>query len=186
MEDQEIIRLYWDRSQQAITESDRKYGRYCHTIAHNILRSVQDSEECVNDTWLQTWRTIPPQRPAFLKAFVGTITRNLALNRYEKQHAAKRGSGETQVCMEELDECIPDQRRTEAAVERIALTACLNEFLGGLGEEERKIFVKRYWYMCSVKEIAEQMQIGESKVKMSLLRNRGKLRGILEKEGIDV
>ena len=186
LKDSEIVDLYWKRSQDAIAQSDLRYGRYCHSIAYRILYSQEDSEECVNDTWMQAWKVIPPQRPVLLKAFLGKITRNLALNRYEASHAQFRGGGQTAACLDELDECIPDNRREEDIADRMTLTDCLNTFLGELGEEERIIFLRRYWYECSVKEIAQGMNLGESKVKMTLMRTRNKLREYLEKEGVQI
>lgn len=184
MQDEAIIRLYWERSQEAVTQTDLKYGKYCHTIAWNILYNREDSEECVNDTWLKAWESIPPHKPQILKAFLGKITRNLALNRYEKAHAQKRGDGQTAVCLEELAECIPHTWHADQVEDSMVLTKCLNRFLGTLKPEERKLFVRRYWYMSPVKEIAQDYGLGESKVKMSLLRTREKLKTALEKEGI--
>ncbi len=184
MQDEKIIDLYWARSQQAITETGAKYGRYCRTVAWNILYSDLDAEECVNDTWLHAWNAMPPERPRILKAFLGKITRNLALNRYEKEHAAKRGGGETELCLDELDGILSGSGDdAAAAVDRMALTAALDRFLGDLKKEERQIFLQRYWYMCPVREIAERFGYSESKTKMLLLRLRGKLRVQLEKEG---
>ena len=186
MQDEKIIQLYWDRSQEAIRETEQKYGKYCHTIAWNILYNREDSEECVNDTWMKTWEAIPPQRPGLFKAFLGKITRNLALNRYEALHTQKRGSGRTDLCLEELADCLSGKQEQETVVDRLVLTECLNHFLEGLKPEKRKLFVRRYWYMSSVKEISEMYGVSESKVKMSLLRTRKKLREVLEKEGIPV
>ena len=186
MQDDRIIQLYWERSQDAIRETDQKYGKYCHTIAWNILYSKEDSEECVNDTWLKAWDAIPPSRPQLLKAFLGTITRNLALNRYEKAHAKRRGQCETTVCLDELSECVAGDHPQDQLLDRMVITECLNRFLDSLKPEERKLFVRRYWYMSTVKEIAEMYGISESKVKMSLLRTRGKLRETLVKEGIPI
>lgn len=187
--DEQIISLYWSRSQEAIAQTDAKYGRYCYTIAWRILYSPEDTEECVNDTWLKTWNAIPPKRPQLLRAFLGKITRNLALNRYENAHARKRGNAQVHVCIDELGECIPDalrSREMEDISDRLALTQILNDFLEQLGEEERRFFLQRYWYALSVKEIAQENGAGLSKVKMSLLRTREKLKIHLEKEGVTV
>ncbi len=185
MQDEQIIDLYWKRSEEAIRETSVKYGRYCSTIAWNILYSQEDSEECVNDTWLNAWNAMPPQRPGFLKAFLGKITRNLALNRYEMRHAEKRGGGETPLVLDELAECVGDGS-AGSPEDALVLTACLNRFLSGMKPEDRKIFVQRYWYVRSVKEIAADLQLGESKVKMTLLRQREKLKKALEEEGVAV
>ena len=184
MEDKQIIDLYWTRSESAIAETDIKYGKLCHRIAFNILSNYQDSEECVSDTYLKVWSVIPPKRPVKLPAFLGKITRNLALNRYEKYTAVKRGGGEVPVALDELSECIPDPNSVERKVDDRILTDKLNTFLEGLPPDARKIFMRRYWEVCSIREIAEIYGISESKVKVSLFRTRGKLRSFLEQEGI--
>ena len=184
MDDKEIIGLYWARSENAVTETARKYGKFCHSIAFHILANREDSEECVNDTWLHTWNAIPPRRPNKLAAFLGKITRNLALNRYEKTSALKRGGGQVPLALEELAECIPDPNTVERQLDDKLLADLLNVFLSGLSPETRRIFLRRYWNLSSVKEIALEYGISESKVKMSLMRTRGKLRSFLEKEGI--
>ncbi len=186
MDEKQIIDLYWTRSERAIEETARKYGKFCFQIAYNILANRQDSEECVNDTYLQTWNAIPPRRPNKLSAFLGKITRNLALKTYERYTAQKRGGGQVVLALEELAECIPDPRSLEQQVSERVLADKLNLFLAGLSAESRKIFMRRYWQLCSVKEIAAVYGISESKVKMSLMRTRGKLRSFLEQEGIDL
>lgn len=186
MEEKEIIDLYWARSEQAIRETDKKYGKFCHTIAYNILADHEDSEECVNDTYLQTWNAIPPRRPNKLSAFLGKITRNLALNRYAQATAQKRGGGQIELAIEELAECLPDPNTVDRQIEDRELAVLFNRFLAGLPEEARKIFLRRYWQLCPVREIASIYGISESKVKMSLMRTRGKLKHFLEQEGIDL
>ena len=184
MEDHQIIDLYWARNEQAITASDAKYGPYCRTVARNILWNEQDGEECVNDTWHRAWESMPPQRPSLLRAFFGTITRNLALNRWEKQHAQKRGSGQLPLALEELSQCVPDATTVEQAIEERELTVLLERFLDNLPQRARTIFLRRYWYLMPVKDIARSLSVSESTVKMSLLRSRNKLRELLEREGI--
>lgn len=186
MEEKEIIDLYWARSENAIRETDKKYGKFCHSIAYNILSDHGDSEECVNDTYLHTWNAIPPRRPSKLSAFLGRITRNLALNRYDREKAQKRGGGQIELAVEELAECLPDPNTVERQMEDKELADALNRFLAGLPGEARRIFLRRYWQLCTVKEIGTLYGISESKVKMSLMRTRGKLRLFLEKEGIAV
>jgi len=186
MEDHQIVELYWARSERAIPETADKYGRYCYTIACHILHSREDSEECVNDTYLHAWNAMPPQRPNKLSAFLGRITRNLSLNRWDKYSAEKRGAGQVFLSLDELQECIPAPDRAEQIVDDIALADILNRFLASLSAENRKIFMRRYWYFSSVKEIAEDYRFSESKVKMSLLRSRARLKLLLEKEGIDL
>ena len=184
MKDREIIDLYFRRSEQAIEETSVKYGKYCRKIAWNILYSDEDAEECVNDTWLHTWNAIPPTRPVRFSSFLGKITRNLALNMYEKSRARKRGAGETAAALDELAGCISGQDDVEKQIDDKELAAAIDRFLGELGEQPRKIFVRRYWYMSSVKEIAAEYGMGESAVKMSLMRTREQFRRYLEKEGI--
>lgn len=184
MDDKKILDLYWMRSETAISETANKYGRYCHFIAFNILRNDEDCQECVNDVYWKAWKTIPPQRPNRLSIFLGKITRNLSLNLYKKQNAGKRGNGQVPLALDELQECVPAGDSTEQALDGIFLTEILNQFLASLPAETRKIFMRRYWYLSSVQEIAEDFHIGESKVKMLLLRSRNKLKILLEKEGI--
>ena len=184
MKDHEIVALYFDREEKAIAETDLKYGRYCHAIAWNILYNKEDTEECLNDTWLDTWNAIPPARPFSLKAFVGRITRNNAINRYEKNTAAKRGGRETDLCLEELAECVSGDGGPEQAVDYRHLTACLNQFLKGLKREQRNVFLRRYWYGSSIKEIAGSFGMTESSVKVTLMRLRNRLREELAGEGV--
>lgn len=184
MEDKRIIDLYWTRSEDAISETAQKYGNYCLRIADNILNDRQDSEECVSDTYLRAWNTIPPQRPGRLSVFLGTITRNLALDKYRLRKTEKRGGGELLFALEELRECVPSFSDEAQLVEGMVVTQILNQFLASLPKESRIIFLRRYWYVCSVNEIADSMHLSESKVKMSLLRSRNKLRELLERGGI--
>lgn len=186
MDEKQIIDLYWARSERAIDETARKYGKFCHCVAYNILANLQDSEECVNDTYLHTWNAIPPRRPGKLSAFLGKITRNLALKRYEKSTAQKRGGGQVLLALEELAECIPDPNTMERKMEDRLITEKLNQFLGTLTAEQRNLFLRRYWKLDSVKVIAMDCGMTESKVKMSLMRTRGKLKSYLEQEGIAV
>ena len=186
MEDKQIIELYFARSEQAIAETDARYGLYCRSIASRILHDREDSEECVNDTWLRAWNTIPPQRPRKLAVFLGRITRNLALNRWEVDSAQKRGGGQVPLALEELRECLPASGAGTDPTETLVLTETLNRFLAALPKESRVIFLRRYWYLDSISEISRRMGLTESKVKMSLLRSREKLRSLLEKEGISL
>ena len=186
MEDKQIIELYFARSEQAIAETDAKHGPYCRSIAGRILHNREDSEECVNDTWLQAWNAIPPQRPQRLAVFLGRITRNLALNRWEANAARKRGGGQVPLALEELRDCLPASGTGTDPTEMLVLTQTLNRFLAALTKETRIIFLRRYWYLDSIGEIAQRLNLTESKVKMSLLRSREKLRSVLEKEGISL
>ena len=184
MDDNKIIELYCERSEQAISETSKKYGKYCHYIAYSILRNDKDSEECVNDTYLRAWNSIPPRNPNNLQTFLGKITRNLSLNKLEKQSAEKRGAGQTSFILDELSECIPSKDDTVNTVENMVIKDVLDLFLDSLPAETRKIFVRRYFYMSSVKEIADEYGISESKVTVTLFRTRKKLKTVLEKEGI--
>ncbi|MBR5222765.1 MAG: sigma-70 family RNA polymerase sigma factor [Clostridia bacterium] len=183
MEDNKIIELYWKRDQSAIDESNKKYGKYCRTIAYNILYSKEDSEECVNDTWHNAWRTIPPEKPSKLQYFLGRITRNLALDRYGYNKAQKRNS-DLESAIEEYYECIPNG---EFSVEdEVILKKLINEFLESLDSRARIIFLRRYWYALSVQEIAQKMGMSESHVSVILHRTRNRFKDYLKKEGITV
>lgn len=184
--DEAILALYWERSERAISATEVKYGRYCACIARNILDNSEDAKECVNDTWLRAWNAMPPGRPQRLAAFLGKITRNLAINRLERERAKKRGRGVMEVLVEELGECLPDRRAGVDPADDLALREAINRFLAVLPAENRKLFVRRYWYFSSVRDIAADYGMGESKVKMALLRMRSELRRFLEKEGIEV
>ena len=186
MEDEKIIELYWNRDEGAIAATDDKYGNYLKTIAGNILKDDRDTQECVSDTYMGAWNAIPPERPSILKAFLGKITRNLSLKKYRDMTADKRGGGEPTLAVEELVECIASGSTVEGQLEGRAITEALNTFLSGLAAEERKIFVLRYWYLESVKDVAARFGYGESKVKMTLKRTRDKLKDHLAKEGIYV
>ncbi len=184
MQDDQIVDLYWSRDEQAITESQRSYGSYCHSIAFRILRDREDTDECVNDTWLRAWNAMPPSRPGRLALFLGTITRNLSLDRWKEKRAKKRGSGEMMLALDELAECVPDRHSTEDAVETAELERLLNEFLHTLPERDCNVFLRRYWYVEEYSSIAKRYGMKLSTVKTSLFRTRGRLRTFLEKEGI--
>ena len=184
MEDKTIIQLYVERAEAAIAETAAKYGKLCHTIAYNILYNEEDSEECVNDTYMKAWEVIPPQIPEKLAAFLGKITRNLAISKYRHNSSKKRGGGQVLYALEELAECIPDKNTTEQAISDKLFAELLNGFLEKLPAEKRKVFMQRYWYLRPIHEIAEEFSMSESKVKMILHRTRNMLKVFLEKEGI--
>ena len=183
MDDANIVALYWARDERAIAESTAKYGAYCLAIARNILGDRQDAEESVNDTWAGAWRSIPPQRPVRLGAFLGAITRKLALRRLRDRCAEKRGGGEAALALEELQECLGTESDAERKLEQKELAAVIDAFLDGLNAQERRVFVCRYWYLDSVADIASRFGFSQSKVKSMLFRTRGKLRERLQKEG---
>ena len=181
--DEEIVNLYFDRSEEAIAACQVKYGKSCHTVAYNILHSDEDAEECVNDTWLRAWNSIPPERPTRLGAWLSTVTRRLALTRYEKKTAAKRNGG-MEASLEELAECVTAGSLTIA--DEVALSEAINGFLASLPTRTRMIFMRKYWYMDSIADIAKALGMGESAVKVTLHRTREKFRKHLAKEGITV
>ena len=181
--DEDIVNLYFDRSEEAIAACQVKYGKSCHTVAYNILRSDEDAEECVNDTWLRAWNSIPPERPTRLGAWLSTVTRRLALTRYEKKTAAKRYGG-METSLEELSECVTAGSLTIA--DEVALSEAINGFLASLPTRTRMIFMRKYWYMDSIADIAKALDMGESAVKVTLHRTREKFRKHLAKEGITV
>ena len=182
MEDSQIIELFWIRSEAAISETANKYGRYCYSIAYSILQNHADAEECVNDTWLRAWHAIPPARPERLAAFLGKITRNLSLNKYEADVAQKRGSGQTSLVFEELENIIPANSLADQMIDDRAFIDDLNQFLASLPAETRKVFMRRYWYFSQVNEIAVDFGMSESKVKMILFRARKSLKTLLGKK----
>lgn len=185
MEDANILDLYWKRDEQAIVQTDQKYGRYCHFIAYQILTDEFVAEEVVNDTYLNVWNSVPPHYPDPLKPYVGTLSRRLSLDRVDYQNAQKRGGGQLPLVLDELAECVSG-KPTEDLDQRIALREALNGFLRTLSPMTRNIFLRRYWYTQSVAEIAQEFAMKESAIAMQLLRTRKKLRQYLEKEGIDV
>lgn len=184
MEDFEIIGLFWKRSEEAITLAKEKYGRYCLSIALHILKDYEDARECENDTYFKAWNVIPPKKPEMLQAFLGKITRNLSLDRYQMQTAQKRGGGQVLPLLEELMECLPGEDFMSQIPEQMVLTKVLDAFLKKQPKEKRQLFVRRYWYADSIAELAERFGLGESKVKMRLLRMRGELKKELEREDI--
>ncbi|MDR0671194.1 MAG: sigma-70 family RNA polymerase sigma factor [Oscillospiraceae bacterium] len=179
MDDESIIELFWQRSEDALAEVSGKFGGYCRRIAVNILHSAEDAEECVNETWLRAWNAIPPARPGKLTAFLGRITRNLALDRYEASHAQKRGGGEVALALEELADLAAPEETDEGEI-----TRAINAFLRGETAERRDIFLKRYLCLCSIQDIAAAYGCSESKVKSLLLRVRNRLKTKLESEGL--
>ena len=183
MDDNAIIDLYWERDNKAIEETEKKYGRFCYSIAFNILGEKEDSDECVNDAYLNVWNAIPPTKPTYFSAFIGKITRNISLKKWKSKMADKRGAGQVQLALDELEECIPSETSVEKAIEIKELGGIIDVFLRELPREERSIFLCRYWYMDSIADICSQFKYKESKVKMKLLRTRKKLMERLEREG---
>lgn len=181
--DEEIIKLYQQRSEAAILATDGHYGAYCYSIANGILRSAEDARECVNDTWLRAWGAIPPQHPRCLRTFLAKITRNLAFDRFKREHAHKRGNGEIQLALDELEECVPASADVEGEVLSQELKRGIDAFLRGIPEQKRDVFLRRYFYVESTGAIAKRYGLKEGSVLVILSRTRKELKHYLEKEG---
>ena len=184
MEDSNIVELYWKRNEQALKETENKYGGYCFSIADNILQNDEDAEECVNDTWLKAWNAIPPQKPAKLQMFLAKITRNLSFNRYNARAAQKRGGGELPLVLDELSECLASQSDTESEYAAKELGQFVRAFVRSLPEREGNVFVRRYFFTESVAAIAAKYGLTENHVAVILSRTRTKLKTLLVKEGL--
>ena len=186
MEDAQIVELYWSRDERAITKTAERYGPYCRTVAGRILPDPGEAEECVNDTWLKCWQSIPPQHPRSLKGFAGRIVRNLALSVRRADAAQKRGGGQVQLALDELSEVVSGGETPEGALDRQAFRAALDSFLAGLPKDRRDLFLRRYWYLDSVEQLAKRFHMSKTQVTTTLHRLRGKLRAHLEQEGFEV
>ena len=186
MDDERIKDLFFDRSEEAIKETEAKYGRYLFSIAFNILSDEESSRECVNDTLLQTWNSIPPTRPQVLRAFLGKIARNLSLKRLEFENAKKRGGGKVSEIIEELGDLSDGGTEPGRIVDRIALSDALRNFLHSLKKTDRMVFMKRYWMFMSTDEIASDMGLTGGNVRVILHRTREKLREKLMEEGFEI
>lgn len=186
MDDKSIVQLYWDRNESAIFESSEKYGAYCTSIAHNILFNMDDAEECVNDTWLHAWNAMPPHRPSMLSTFLGKIVRNLSFDLYKRLHRDKRGGSNIDEVLDELNDCVSGNDNTERQWEVKELMKEINQFLLALPKDKRYMFVLRYWYVESISEIAQRLNISESNVSVSLNQIRKKLKVHLIERGFDV
>ena len=184
MEDREIVELFGQRDEQALEAAAAKYGSYCRAVARNILSDEQDAEECVNDSYLHAWNSIPPHRPDSLPGFLAKLTRDTALNKWRDARAQKRGGGAVALAYEELADCIPDRHAIDENLALQELAEVIRRFLYTVPETERRVFLCRYWYFDSISAIARQFGFSESKVKSMLHRSRSKLRTTLKKEGI--
>lgn len=185
MTDEQIVDLYRDRDESAVSETAHKYGRVIRTVAQNILRNDHDAEECVNDTYLKAWESIPDARPTRLYPYLARITRNLALNRLREQTAEKRGAGQALASLDELSECVSGTAEESGEfADKVAFKEIMNGFLAGLSPETRGVFVARYWYSYSISEIARMYGISESNTAVTLFRTREKLKKLLETEGL--
>lgn len=186
MEDKDIVQLFWDRNKQAITETSSKYGHYCFSIAKNILDNHEDAEECVNDTYLNVWNSIPPHKPKMLSTFLGKIVRNLSFNKYKSVHSMKRGGYEISLILDELAEIVYDEESVEDNVIRNELLKTIDDFISTLSVEKRYIFIRRYWYSDKVTAIANQCGRTENSVHVKLNRIRKKLRDYLTERGYNI
>ena len=186
MDDNEIIALFFARDEGAIEAAGREYGAYCASIARGILDDQGAAEECVNDTWLKCWQSIPPQRPNSLKSYTGRIARNLALSARRDSTAQKRGGGQVRLALDELDEVVSGGETPEGALDRQAFRAALDGFLAGLPEDRRNLFLRRYWYLDSVEQLAKRFRMSKTQVTTTLHRLRAKLRAYLEQEGFEL
>ena len=184
MKDNQIVDLFWQRSEAAISETDSKYGNYCHTIAYNILQNAEDSEECVNDTWLNAWNSMPDKRPARLSPFLGKITRNLAITKGLAKTREKRGGKAITLALEELDECLASGYDLNSEIEQRELERAINTFVKALPQIEQELFVLRYWYFETEVAIATRKGFSKSKVNVVLKRVRNKLQRYLLQEGL--
>ncbi len=182
MEDSAIIELYWQRSEQAIAETQTKYGAFCYSVALNLLRIPEDAEECVSDTWHAAWNAMPPQKPEKLRAWLGRVTRNLSLGRWNRDHRVRRDGGIPEL-LEELEDCLPAAETAESALEARELARAIDAWLASLPREDRILFLGRYWNGLSVRELAFRRGIKPEKLSLRLFRLRKSLRALLEKEG---
>ena len=180
MKDSEIVALYLSRSESALTESRNHYGRLIQHIIRNIIRNPEDAEECENDTYLSAWQSIPPNQPKSLKAYLAVIARNTACRKWEYLNAEKRNP-EMQISLDELGDSIADDSGQEFSDD--ALKEVINQFLGTLKKDQRKVFLLKYWQYCSVQEISQKTGFSKSKVESMLFRTRNKLRKYLQERG---
>ena len=185
MEDSAIIALYFDRDENAIRETDKKYGAFCRKVAFNILSVNEDTEECVSDTYLKVWNKIPPERPMRFMAWLGKIVRNTALNLYTKLHSQKRFNG-IEIMLDELSECIPSDISLEKEIEDKEITIAVNTWLKSISADERYLFIRRYWYGDAVNVLAKQQKVSPHTMTQRLYRIREKLKNYFEKEGIAI
>ena len=183
MEDEGIIGLYWQCSEQAVEETRVKYGSYCYGIAFNLLRSPEDAEETVSDTYHAAWNAMPPERPRSLRAWLGRVTRNLSLKRWDREHRQKRDAGLTTL-LSELGDCLPSPDTAEKALEAKELREAMDRWLAGLSRIDRQLFLRRYWYGVPLQDLARERKLPPARLAQRMLRLRQSLRKALEKEGI--
>ena len=185
MEDQRIIELFQSRDESAIGEAQKKYGRFCARIVSNILSLREDAEECVSDVWYALWQRIPPETPVSLPAFIGTVARNLSISRFRANRARKRYGG-MEILLSELDDCVPDEDTALRSLEQAELTELLNRWLDSLDQDDRVLFMRRYWYGEPLKKLAADTGETQNQMAQRMLRLRKALRKTLEAEGVTV
>ena len=183
MQDHDIIELYFARDERAIRESSEKYGSYCLSIAQNILRNLQDAEECVNDTWLRAWNAIPPARPDRLQQFLGSITRHVSLDRYRRNNRKSNIGSDVSVALDEIQEMLASDVNVVTQAEEREMVAAIDRFLWSLSERECNLFIRRYYHLDAIKDISKRYGLSVANVKKILSRTRTKMREFLEKEG---
>lgn len=186
MQDQQIVKLYLARNEDAIIQTEQKYGSYLFTVSHNILSDPEDSRECVNDTYLAAWNSIPPHHPTKLGAYLSKITRQISIDVFRRRSAAKRFASEYALSLEELGDCFPDTTTPEQMLDAKILEEAMNRFVSALPSSTQSIFLRRYYFFDSLKDIAAAVGMKETKVKMILYRTRQQLRSHLKKEGFDL
>ena len=184
MDDRRIVELFLERSEEAILETDIKYGRYCHKIAFNVLGNDEDSEECVNDAYMRAWGSIPPNEPDSMASYIGRITRNLALDKLRQKQSDKRGNGEVPVVLDELAECVSGHDELERRQDSAEIAAAIDSFLDELNSVERGVFMRRYWMMEPIADVANRYDISVSQTTTMLFRLRNRLKKHFMKEGI--
>ena len=186
MDDAKIVQLYWDRNEQAIPATATKYGNYCTSIAKNILGNHEDAEECVNDTYISAWNSMPPHKPNNLSTFLGKIVRNHAIKRYRHDTVSKRGGGQAPLVFDEIAEFVSEADSVEQEIDRMELAKAIDRFLDRLPTDKRNIFVCRYWYFDSISNIANQFGMTENNVSVTLSRLRLKLHNYLLERGFEL
>lgn len=186
MDDRVIVQMYLDRDENAILKTKEKYEAYCYTISNNILENYEDAQECVNDTYLRAWNSIPPQKPVRLSTYLGKIVRNLSFDRYKKNMATKRGGGQMELILDELEDIVSENNTPVDEVERKELIRTINAYLANVSQRKRQLFVYRYWYADSIRNIADRYNMTENYVSVILNRMRAELRIYLSERGFEL
>lgn len=186
MKDTDIVAMYWDRNEEAIAQTQRKYGAYLSKVAYNILFDFEDSKECVNDTYLAAWNSIPTNRPSILSTYLGKIVRQISIDVFRKRNTLKRYASEYAISLDELGDSFSDGMNPELALDAKLLDEAINRFVRELPDDARNTFIGRYYFFDSLKDVAAYCGMSESKAKSLLYRTRQSLKAYLVKEGFDV